>query len=60
MDLISIVSAADGNHKVNFTGFVEFLPKFQRAGLPIDYNGNGWAQPLTVTETLFNAGIKPV
>lgn len=60
IDSTSIVSAADRDHKVDFAGFVEFVPKLQRAGMPVDHHGNGRAQPVTVTQPLLNTGITPV
>ena len=45
---------------MDFAGFVEFVPKFQGAGMPIDHDSNGRAQPLPITQSLLNAGIKPL
>lgn len=33
------------------------MAQFQRAGVAIDNNGNGWAQAITIAQTIFQAGI---
>jgi hypothetical protein len=54
------VSAADRDHKMDFAGFLESVTKFQSAGISIDNDRDGWAQPISITQACFHARIKPV
>jgi hypothetical protein len=51
-------STADRNYKMDFAGFLESFAKFQRAGMPIHNDGNGWAQSIAITKPFFEPGIK--
>jgi hypothetical protein len=43
---------------MNFAGFLESMAKFQRAYVPVYNDGNGWAQPISIIQTLFKAGME--
>jgi hypothetical protein len=43
---------------MDFAGVLESFAKFQRAGMPIHNDGDGWAQPITITQPFFETGIK--
>jgi len=43
---------------MDFAGFLESFAEFQRACMAIHDDGNGWAQPIAITQPFFEAGIK--
>ena len=43
---------------MDFAGLPESFAKFQRAGMTIHNNGDGWAETIAITQAFFDAGIK--